>query len=62
VEAPIVGTKTERKTYFEFYKNQKESVKQGDQILLAADKQINTMITKLYETCKEPIHVDEDDW
>lgn len=62
VEAPLMGTKTERKTYFEFYKNQKENVKQGDQILLAADKQINTMITKLYETCKEPIHVDEDDW
>lgn len=62
VEAPIVGTKDERKTYFEFYKNQKENVKQGDQILLAADKQINTMINKLYETCKEPIHVDEDDW
>lgn len=62
VEAPIVGTKNERRTYFEFYKNQKENVRSGDQILVAADKQINTMITKLYETCKEPIFVDEDDW
>lgn len=62
VEPPIAGTKDERRTYFEFYKNQKENVKAGDQILLAADKKINTLITGLYETCKEPIFVDEDDW
>lgn len=62
VEAPLIGTKDERRTYFEFYKSQKENVRQGDQILIAADKQIHTMITNLYETCKEPIFVDEDDW
>ena len=62
IEPPLAGTKSERRTYFEFYKNQKENVKAGDQILVAADKKINKMITGLYETCKEPIFVDQDDW
>jgi hypothetical protein len=62
IEPPLAGTKSERRTYFEFYKNQKENVKAGDQILVAADAKINKLITGLYETCKEPIFVDQDDW
>lgn len=62
IEPPLAGTKGERRTYFEFYKNQKENVKTGDQILVAADIKINKLINGLYETCKEPIFVDQDDW
>jgi hypothetical protein len=62
IEPPLAGAKSERRTYFEFYKNQKENVKAGDQILVAANAKINKLITGLYETCKEPIFVDQDDW
>ena len=59
---PPPGEEKAIKTYFEFYRKSTINPKGNDAILIAADKQINTMITNLKKYCKEPIFVDEDDW
>jgi hypothetical protein len=59
---PVVGSKEERRTYFEFYKNVKENIKAGDMVMIAADKKINSMMSDLKLTCEGPPSVDEEDW
>lgn len=49
-------------TYLEYYVRSERGVIYNDQLLRAADKQINSFIGEIKKALKEPIEIDEDDW
>lgn len=59
-EKPNVGTAA--RNYFEYYYTTTTGIKQVDQILRYADKDLNKMIENFKKSLKEQIEIDEDEW
>jgi hypothetical protein len=62
VADPIPGEKEGERTYFEYLMKSEDDVRQGDKVLIAADKKINTMMSELQKTCQTSPIEEEDDW
>lgn len=48
--------------YLEYYMSHEKNIIYNDQLLRAADKQINSLIGEIKLALKEPVIIDEDDW
>ncbi|MFT4523073.1 MAG: hypothetical protein ACI8ZN_002025 [Bacteroidia bacterium] len=59
---PRPGEKEGKKTYFEYLMKTKDDVRAGDQVLIAADKKINSMIAELQRACQTAPIEEEDEW
>lgn len=62
VAEPIAGAKEGERTYFEYLMKAKDNYANNDNILLAADKQINSWIDNLRQQCQRNPIEEEDDW
>ncbi|MFT5511792.1 MAG: hypothetical protein ACI8SE_000185 [Bacteroidia bacterium] len=62
VADPRPGEKEGEKTYFEYLMKSEDDVREGDRVLIAADKKINSMMDALQKTCQTAPIQEEDDW
>lgn len=59
---PRPGEKEGVKTYFEYLMKTKNDVKDSDQVLIAADKKINLMMSELKKACNTAPIEEDDEW
>lgn len=57
-----LGKKTQQYVYCEYYMTSTRNIIGSDQILRAADFQVQKIIGEIKKALKEPVLVDEDDW
>ncbi|MBI1305078.1 MAG: DUF4468 domain-containing protein [Bacteroidetes bacterium] len=62
VADPRPGEKEGVKTYFEYLMKTKDDIVNSDQVLIAADRKITTMMNGLKKACETAPIEEEDDW
>lgn len=62
VADPRPGEKEGERTYFEYLMKAEDNVREGDGVLIAADKKINAMMDELQKLCQTSPIEEEDDW
>ena len=62
IAPPRPGEKDGERTYFEYLMKTEDDIREGDKILIAADKKINSMMSDLQRICQTNPVEEEDDW
>lgn len=62
VADPRPGEKEGDKNYFEYLMKTQDDVRGSDQVLIAADRKINSMISELKKACETAPLEEDDDW
>ncbi len=62
VEEDYIEGNEPMETYLEYYMDAKKNIKENDQILIATNNTMNTMINELKRTCADEPFIDDDDW